>query len=170
LARWCFAWPACTWSSFSTRRGNGTSDTVSEAPSRICAWIDVRAVMDAAEIERADTWEYRMRYLETVFAASAAIERLPGVACLRAASITPPPGHRRGNGRLSSIYRFKLGASGSKLSIVRTVAKHDPLLTHWWGRFFERLVPPGGCHGARSNDQSNRYQVKFYRPLGVPTW
>ena len=137
LARWLLRLASFARVVIFDKRGTGLSDPVSAAPSLDLRMDDVRAVMDAAGIERATLLGISEGGpLATLFAATHP-ERCRALVLYgsfaHASSWITDEG-------LEAFLRYidQAWGSGSKLSMFAPSRKNDPLLKQWWGRF-ERL-------------------------------
>ena len=136
LARWLLRVGSFARVIMFDKRGTGLSDPVSEAPSLDLRMDDVRAVMDAVEIERAALLGISEGGpLATLFAATYP-QRCRGLVLYgsfaRSSWITP-------EGLEAYLaYVDRSWGSGRNLAMWAPSLKNDPALQQWWGRF-ERL-------------------------------
>ena len=136
LARWLLRLGSFARVIMFDKRGTGLSDPVSEVPSLDLRMDDVRAVMDAVEIERAALLGISEGGpLATLFAATYP-QRCRGLALYgsfaRSSWITP-------EGLEAYLaYVDRSWGSGRNLAMWAPSRKNDPALQQWWGRF-ERL-------------------------------
>jgi pimeloyl-ACP methyl ester carboxylesterase len=136
LARWLLRLGSFARVIMFDKRGTGLSDPVSEVPSLDLRMDDVRAVMDAAGIERAAQLGISEGGpLATLFAATYP-ERCRGLVLYgsfaRSSWITP-------EGLEAYLgYVERAWGSGGSLPMWAPSRKSDPALQQWWGRF-ERL-------------------------------
>jgi class 3 adenylate cyclase len=136
LARWLLRLGSFARVIMFDKRGTGLSDPVSEAPSLDLRMDDVRAVMDAVEIERAALLGISEGGpLATLFAGSYP-QRCRGLVLYgsfaRSSWITP-------EGLDAYLaYVERSWGSGRNLAMWAPSFKNDPALQQWWGRF-ERL-------------------------------
>ena len=136
LARWLLRLASFARVIMFDKRGTGLSDPVAAVPSLDARMDDVRAVMDAAGIERAALLGISEGGpLATLFAATYP-QRCRGLvlygAFARSSWVTPE--------LLESYvgYADRAWGSGGSLSTWAPSRKDDPALRQWWGRF-ERL-------------------------------
>jgi pimeloyl-ACP methyl ester carboxylesterase len=136
LARWLLRLGSFARVIMFDKRGTGLSDPVSEVPSLDLRMDDVRAVMDAVEIERAALLGISEGGpLATLFAATYP-QRCRGLVLYgsfsRSSWITP-------EGLEPYLaYVDRSWGSGRNLAMWAPSRKNDPALQQWWGRF-ERL-------------------------------
>ena len=136
LARWLLRLGSFARVIMFDKRGTGLSDPVSEVPSLDLRMDDVRAVMDAVEIERAALLGISEGGpLATLFAATYP-QRCRGLVLYgsfsRSSWITP-------EGLEAYLaYVDRSWGSGRNLAMWAPSRKNDPALQQWWGRF-ERL-------------------------------
>jgi class 3 adenylate cyclase/alpha-beta hydrolase superfamily lysophospholipase len=136
LARWLLRLGSFARVIMFDKRGTGLSDPVSEVPSLDLRMDDVRAVMDAAGIERAAVLGISEGGpLATLFAATHP-DRCQGLILYgtfaRSSWITP----ELMKGYLT--YADQAWGSGRSLPMWAPSRQNDPTLQQWWGRF-ERL-------------------------------
>ena len=160
LARWLLRLASFARVATFDKRGTGLSDRVSELPSFDLRMDDVRAVMDAAGIERAALLGISEGGpLATLFAATYP-QRCRGLV-LYGGFARSPPGLRPRDLSAYLAYIDRSWGSGRNLAMFAPSRQERSGLAAMVGPIRAAWREPGGCHRARADDRPRSISAIF---------